>query len=55
MHPTEPKLVSAYGDREGDGMVQMSFVLPLPPSAKAREAAKAPITIATAKVDSRAR
>lgn len=30
----------AYGDREGDGMVQMSFVLPMPPSAKAREAAK---------------
>jgi beta-lysine 5,6-aminomutase beta subunit len=40
MHPTEPKLVRAYGDREGDGMVQMSFVLPVPPSAKAREAAK---------------
>src|SRR6476661_3148240 len=40
MHPTEPKLVHAYGDREGDGMVQMSFVLPLPPSAKSREAAK---------------
>jgi len=33
-------LVKAYGDREGDGMVQMSFVLALPPSAKAREAAK---------------
>ncbi len=40
MHPTGPKLVHAYGDREGDGMVQMSFVLPIPPSAKAREAAK---------------
>ena len=40
MHSTEPKLVRAYGDREGDGMVQMSFVLPLPPSAKAREAAR---------------
>jgi beta-lysine 5,6-aminomutase beta subunit len=40
MHPTEPKLLRAYGDREGDGMVQMSFVLPIPPSAKAREAAK---------------
>jgi len=40
MHPTEPKLINAYGDREGDGMVQMSFVLPLPPSAKSREAAK---------------
>ncbi len=30
----------AYGDREGDGMVQMSFVLAVPPSARAREAAK---------------
>ncbi|HTB77480.1 MAG TPA: OAM dimerization domain-containing protein [Polyangiaceae bacterium] len=30
----------AYGDRKGDGMVQMSFVLELPPSARAREAAK---------------
>jgi beta-lysine 5,6-aminomutase beta subunit len=40
MHPTEPKLVRAYGDREGDGMVQMSFVLPLPPSAKSKEAAR---------------
>jgi len=40
MHPTEPKLIQAYGDREGDGMVQMSFVLPVPPSAKGREAAK---------------
>lgn len=40
MHPTGPKLVHAYGDREGDGMVQMSFVLPMRPSAKAREAAK---------------
>jgi beta-lysine 5,6-aminomutase beta subunit len=30
----------AYGDRDGDGMVQMSFVLGLPPSARAREAAK---------------
>ncbi len=33
-------LLRAYGDREGDGMVQMSFVLQLPPSARAREAAK---------------
>src|SRR5262245_29346121 len=39
MHPTDPKQLRAYGDREGDGMVQMSFVLPIPPSAKAREAA----------------
>jgi len=30
----------AYGDREGDGMVQLSFVLALPPSPRAREAAK---------------
>jgi beta-lysine 5,6-aminomutase beta subunit len=40
VHPTEPKLVHAYGDREGDGMVQMSFVLAIPPSVKAKEAAK---------------
>ena len=41
MHPTPPaKPLRAYGDREGDGMVQMSFVLQLPPSARAREAAK---------------
>src|SRR5258708_22056381 len=41
MHPTSPsKPLHAYGDRDGDGMVQMSFVLPLPPSALAREAAK---------------
>jgi beta-lysine 5,6-aminomutase beta subunit len=41
MHPTTPsKPLMAYGDREGDGMVQMSFVLQLPPGARAREAAK---------------
>jgi beta-lysine 5,6-aminomutase beta subunit len=41
MHPTPPsKPLRAYGDREGDGMVQLSFVLQLPPSARAREAAK---------------
>jgi beta-lysine 5,6-aminomutase beta subunit len=41
MHPTHPhRPLRAYGDREGDGMVQMSFVLQLPPSARAREAAK---------------
>jgi len=42
MHLPEspPPPVRAYGDREGDGMVQMSFVLPLPPSVTAREAAK---------------
>jgi beta-lysine 5,6-aminomutase beta subunit len=41
MHPTSPtKLLRAYGDRAGDGMVQMTFVLELPPSGRAREAAK---------------
>lgn len=40
MQSKEPKLVRAYGDRENDGMVQMSFVLPLPQGARAREAAK---------------
>ena len=40
MHPTPPHLLRAYGDRLGDGMVQMSFVLPTPPSPRAREAAK---------------
>jgi beta-lysine 5,6-aminomutase beta subunit len=41
MHPTAPgKPLRAYGDREGDGMVQLSFVLELPPGARAREAAK---------------
>lgn len=39
MQSKEPKLIRAYGDREGDGMVQMSFVLPLSPSARAKEAA----------------
>jgi beta-lysine 5,6-aminomutase beta subunit len=37
---TAPNIVRAYGDRQGDGMVQLSFVLPLPPSPRAREAAK---------------
>jgi beta-lysine 5,6-aminomutase beta subunit len=41
MHPTTPpKPLRAYGDRQGDGMVQMTFVLELPPSARAREVAK---------------
>ena len=41
MHPIPPKPpLRAYGDREGDGMVQMSFVLTVPPSGRAREAAK---------------
>src|SRR4051794_30141716 len=41
MHPTPPaKLLRAYGDRQNDGMVQLSFVLELPPSARAKEAAR---------------
>ncbi len=40
MHKTEPKLLRAYGDREGDGMVQMSFTLAVPKGARAKEAAK---------------
>jgi beta-lysine 5,6-aminomutase beta subunit len=34
------KLLHAYGDRAGDGMVLFSFVLELPPGERAREAAK---------------
>lgn len=33
-------MLRAYGDRQGDGMIQMSFVLEMPVSARAREAAK---------------
>jgi beta-lysine 5,6-aminomutase beta subunit len=33
-------VLKAYGDREGDGMVQLSFTLAVPPSARAREAAR---------------
>lgn len=40
MHPTEAKLLRAYGDREGDGMVQMSFTLQMPRGARGQEAAK---------------
>jgi len=36
----EPQLLRAYGDREGDGMVQMSFTLKTLPGDRAREAAK---------------
>ena len=39
MHKTEPKHLRAYGDRDGDGMVQMSFTLAMPKSARAKEAA----------------
>src|SRR3954468_9623246 len=37
---SERKLLRAYGDREGDGMVQMSFTLAVLPGDRAREAAK---------------
>jgi beta-lysine 5,6-aminomutase beta subunit len=41
MHPTIPsKALRAYGDRQNDGMIQLSFVLELPPSARAKEAAR---------------
>ncbi len=40
MHPTRPSLLRPYGDREGDGMVQMSFTLQIVPGPQAREAAK---------------
>jgi beta-lysine 5,6-aminomutase beta subunit len=33
-------ILRAYGDREGDGMVQLSFVLKILPGDRAREAAK---------------
>lgn len=39
MHPTRPHLLRAYGDREGDGMVQLSFTLAVAPGPLAREAA----------------
>ena len=32
--------VRPYGDRRDDGMLQLSFVLPVPPSERAREAAR---------------
>lgn len=39
-HPTRPHLLRAYGDRDGDGMVQMSFTLQLAPGPLAKEAAR---------------
>ncbi|APR78500.1 L-beta-lysine 5,6-aminomutase beta subunit protein [Minicystis rosea] len=36
----ESKQLRAYGDRQGDGMVQMSFTLEVLPGDRAREAAK---------------
>jgi beta-lysine 5,6-aminomutase beta subunit len=41
VRPTTPsKPLYAYGDRDRDGMVHLSFVLELPPGPRAREAAK---------------
>ena len=37
--PPEATLVRPYGDRQDDGVVQLSFVLPVPPGERAREAA----------------
>ncbi len=37
---SEHNVLRAYGDREGDGMVQMSFTLSVLPGDRAREAAK---------------
>ena len=37
--PREPKIVRPYGDTTGDGMVQLSFTLPLPHDKRAEGAA----------------
>src|SRR5439155_14289806 len=36
---SEKHLIRPYGDRKDDGVVQLSFVLPVPASEKAKEAA----------------
>ncbi len=36
----EPHLIRAYGDRRDDGVIQLSFTLPVPLSDKAKEAAR---------------
>jgi beta-lysine 5,6-aminomutase beta subunit len=36
---TEKQIIRPYGDRKDDGVVQLSFVLPVPASEKAKEAA----------------
>lgn len=35
-----PQPIRAYGDRMGDGALQLSFTLPVPPSGRAKEAAR---------------
>src|SRR3954447_25378823 len=37
---SRPKILRAYGDRAGDGMVQLSFTLEMLPSPRAKEAAR---------------
>lgn len=37
---TQPHYIRAYGDRMGDGRIQLSFTLPVPASGRAREAAR---------------
>jgi beta-lysine 5,6-aminomutase beta subunit len=41
MNAPTPTLVRPYGDRHGDGVVQLSFVLPVPAGERARQAAAA--------------
>src|SRR5262245_11413515 len=40
--PTQrpPQPIRAYGDRMGDGALQLSFTLPVPASGRAKEAAR---------------
>lgn len=40
MKSDRPKLLRAYGDRAGDGLIQLSFTLELAPSPRAKEAAR---------------
>src|SRR5687767_4306488 len=40
MKEERPKILRAYGDRAGDGMIQLSFTLELTPSPRAKEAAR---------------
>jgi beta-lysine 5,6-aminomutase beta subunit len=43
-YTADPKHVRPYGDKRGDGAVQVSFTLPLPASALAKEAARQYVT-----------
>lgn len=40
MKKTSQQIIRPYGDRKDDGLVQLSFVLPVPASEKAKEAAR---------------